>query len=59
MTPTTATNPSRRIHGRASRSQTQTAKTTVSKPTVEASSRWLCSYLMPPTHLEMGKRNML
>src|SRR5947209_7513705 len=50
--------PRRFIHVRGSRSHNHTARTIVRKPTVLAISRWLCSYRIPPTHLEGGKVNI-
>src|SRR5690348_14126470 len=43
---------------RFSPSQVQRVRTTVKKPTKDATKRWVCSKNIPPTHFEYGKVNM-
>src|SRR4029079_1202079 len=59
ITKTSAATPRLRSQRRHSARHNQRARMIVRKPTVDATSRWTCSKKIPPTHLEMGKRNML
>src|SRR5215216_2269393 len=59
ITPTSAITPRRRTHRRSSRTQSHTARMIVRNPTSEPISRCVCSNKIPPTHFEIGNKNML
>src|SRR5207253_10503778 len=48
-----------RTHCRSSLSQSQTARRMVRNPTSDPIKRCVCSNKIPPTHFEMGNKNML
>src|SRR6478736_5954906 len=51
--------PRLRTHRRSSRSQSHTARMIVRKPTSDPIKRCVCSNKIPPTHFEIGNKNML
>src|SRR4029077_186570 len=56
---TTAITPRLQTHRRSSRSQSHTARMIVRNPTSDPINRWVCSNKIPPTHFEIGNKNML
>src|SRR5438046_6071547 len=59
ITPASAMAPRLRTHCRVSPRQSQIARMIVRNPTAEPIRRWVCSNKTPPTHFEMGNKNML
>src|SRR6266403_5097615 len=59
ITPPSAITPRLRTHCRSSLSQSHTARMIVRNPTSDPIKRCVCSNKIPPTHFEIGNKNML